>query len=71
MKTTKPNTPTTTDPWQALAQAGPLQVVPLEGVLARLQCTGRAAGVVRQELLTALNRVTADGPPRDTGRPGA
>ncbi len=61
MKTTKPNTPLPADPWQALAQTGSLQAVPLEGVLARLHCTGREAGAVRQDLLTALQRVTAAG----------
>ena len=69
MKPNKPPTPTTTDPWQTLAHEGALQAVPLEGVLARLHCTGREASAVRKDLLTALQRVTADAPP-DTGRRG-
>ena len=60
MKTTKTNAAVTTDPWQALAGTGPLQAVPLEGVLARLHCTGRAAGAVRHDLLAEVNRL-ADG----------
>ena len=60
MKTMKTNAPATTDPWQTLAQAGPMQAVPLEGVLARLHCTGREAGAVRHDLLTEVNRL-ADG----------
>jgi len=61
MKTTKTNAVATTDPWQALAQAGALQAVPLDGVLARLHCTGRDAGAVRKDLLAEVNALTEGG----------
>ncbi len=61
MKTNKPVTPVTIDPWQVLAGEGSVQAVPLEGVLARLHCTGREAGAVRKDLLAEVNRLTMGG----------
>jgi hypothetical protein len=46
------------DPWQKLAQTGPLKDVPLSEVLKKLEVSSQEAPTVKREMLSKVQKIT-------------